>query len=56
MKTKSLYPKSEFIVFDNGKAGFNGEHSMMDATPTSRICEFICEGLDKNKFDHGSST
>ncbi len=34
----------QFIVFDNGRAGFNGEHSMMDATPTSRICEFICEG------------
>ena len=46
----------QFIIFDNGKAGFNGEHSMMDATPTSRICEFICEGLDKNKFDHGSPT
>lgn len=34
----------QFIIFDNGKAGFNGEHSMMDATPTSRLCEFVCEG------------
>ncbi|KAI9335833.1 carnitine O-acetyltransferase [Zopfochytrium polystomum] len=27
----------QFIVFENGKAGFNGEHSKMDATPTSRL-------------------
>ncbi|KAI8804554.1 Choline/Carnitine o-acyltransferase-domain-containing protein [Cladochytrium replicatum] len=33
----------QFIVFENGKAGFNGEHSMMDATPTSRLCEYISE-------------
>jgi carnitine O-acetyltransferase len=44
----------QFIVFDNGKAGFNGEHSMMDATPTSRLCDFICEGLDKGTLDLGS--
>jgi carnitine O-acetyltransferase len=46
----------QFIVFDNGKAGFNGEHSMMDATPTSRLCDFICEGLAQNKIDLGSPT
>jgi carnitine O-acetyltransferase len=41
----------QFIVFDNGRAGFLGEHSMMDATPTSRMCEFILESIDKNAFD-----
>lgn len=41
----------QFIVFDNGKAGFMGEHSMMDATPTSRLCEFILESIDKNTFN-----
>ncbi|KAJ3248221.1 Carnitine O-acetyltransferase mitochondrial [Chytriomyces hyalinus] len=46
----------EFIIFDNGVAGFNGEHSMMDATPTSRMCEFILEGLEKGKFNHGVSS
>lgn len=46
----------QFVVFENGRAGFNGEHSMMDATPTSRICEFICEGNDKGTFNHGSAT
>ena len=24
----------QFIIFDNGKAGFNGEHSNMEATIT----------------------
>lgn len=43
----------QFIVFDNGKAGFNGEHSMMDATPTHRLCEFVCEGIAKNSFKTG---
>jgi carnitine O-acetyltransferase len=23
----------------------------MDATPTNRICEFVCQGIDQNKFD-----
>ncbi|KAK5664662.1 Carnitine O-acetyltransferase mitochondrial [Batrachochytrium dendrobatidis] len=43
----------QFIIFDNGKAGFNGEHSMMDATPTSRCCEFVCKGLDQGTIDLG---
>ena len=43
----------QFIVFDNGKAGFLGEHSMMDATPTHRMCEYILEKLDKNELDLG---
>ncbi|TPX61639.1 hypothetical protein PhCBS80983_g00947 [Powellomyces hirtus] len=44
----------QFIVFENGKAGFLGEHSMMDATPTSMMCDFICKGLDRNTINHGS--
>jgi carnitine O-acetyltransferase len=34
----------QFIVFDNGKAGFNGEHSNMEATITHRLCDWVCEG------------
>ncbi|KAI8905496.1 acyltransferase ChoActase/COT/CPT [Gorgonomyces haynaldii] len=45
----------QFIIFDNGKAGFNGEHSMMDATPTSRLCEYVCESIATGKVNHGSS-
>ncbi|KAJ3021209.1 Carnitine O-acetyltransferase mitochondrial [Thoreauomyces humboldtii] len=44
----------QFIVFENGKAGFLGEHSMMDATPTSMMCEYICKGLDRNTINHGT--
>lgn len=45
----------QFIVFDNGKAGFMGEHSMMDATPTSRLCEFILESIDKRTINFDAS-
>ncbi|KAI8615223.1 acyltransferase ChoActase/COT/CPT [Chytriomyces sp. MP71] len=45
----------QFIVFDNGVAGFNGEHSMMDATPTSRMCEYILDSLEKGKINHGEA-
>ncbi|KAG5456996.1 MAG: Choline/Carnitine o-acyltransferase-domain-containing protein, partial [Olpidium bornovanus] len=31
----------QFVVFENGKAGFCGEHSLMDATPTARMCDFV---------------
>ncbi|KAL1922551.1 uncharacterized protein VTP21DRAFT_10090 [Calcarisporiella thermophila] len=44
----------QFIIFDNGKAGFIGEHSCMDGTPVARLNDYICEGLAKNKIDHGS--
>ncbi|KAI8998120.1 acyltransferase ChoActase/COT/CPT [Gaertneriomyces semiglobifer] len=46
----------QFIVFENGKAGFLGEHSMMDATPTSNMCDFICSGLSKDTINHGASS
>lgn len=41
----------QFIIHDNGKMGFCGEHSMMDATPTNRLCEFICEHLSNLSAD-----
>ncbi|KAI9199855.1 acyltransferase ChoActase/COT/CPT [Polychytrium aggregatum] len=44
----------EFTVFENGKAGFLGEHSMMDGTPTHRMCEWILDSLAKNSINHGS--
>jgi carnitine O-acetyltransferase len=46
----------QFIVFDNGKSGFMGEHSMMDGTPTHRLNNFVCDVLARNKLDHGSQT
>jgi carnitine O-acetyltransferase len=46
----------QFIVFDNGKAGFNGEHSRMEATITHRACDYICKGLKTNTIDHGEDS
>ncbi|CEG68463.1 Putative Carnitine O-acetyltransferase [Rhizopus microsporus] len=44
----------QFIVFDNGKAGFMGEHSCMDGTATCRLNEYVCDGLARNLVNHGS--
>ncbi|RCH95063.1 Carnitine O-acetyltransferase mitochondrial [Rhizopus azygosporus] len=44
----------QFIVFDNGKAGFMGEHSCMDGTATCRLNEYVCDGLARNLINHGS--
>ncbi|KAG1179307.1 hypothetical protein G6F70_002444 [Rhizopus microsporus] len=43
----------QFIVFENGKAGFMGEHSCMDGMATCRLNEFVCDGLARNKIEHG---
>ncbi|KAI9033447.1 Choline/Carnitine o-acyltransferase-domain-containing protein [Hyaloraphidium curvatum] len=40
----------QLIAFANGKCGFNGEHSMMDATPTARLGDFICARLLSVRF------
>lgn len=41
----------QFIVNDNGTAGFMGEHSMMDGTPTHRLCDTINALIVHNKLD-----
>ncbi|OLY79190.1 Carnitine O-acetyltransferase, mitochondrial [Smittium mucronatum] len=41
----------EFIVFENGKSGFLGEHSMMDGTPTCRLNEFVVSQTLSKTFD-----
>ncbi|KAG1469045.1 hypothetical protein G6F56_003491 [Rhizopus delemar] len=45
----------QFIVFENGKAGFAGEHSCMDGMATCRLNEYICDGLARNKIAHGTT-
>ncbi|QRV92663.1 carnitine O-acetyltransferase [Ceratobasidium sp. AG-Ba] len=49
------YDKHQFIVFENGKSGFLGEHSCMDGTPTLRLNEFMIATLARGKIDHGSA-
>ncbi|RDB23658.1 Carnitine O-acetyltransferase, mitochondrial [Hypsizygus marmoreus] len=44
----------EFIVFDNAVAGILGEHSVMDGTPTVRLCDDVLDMLHDPAFDHGA--
>lgn len=41
----------EFIINENGTSGFNGEHSMMDGTPTHRLNDYINMLIFTNKLD-----
>ena len=41
----------QFIINDNGTAGFMGEHSMMDGTPTHRLCDTVNAMIVHNKLD-----
>ncbi|KAG5647518.1 hypothetical protein DXG03_009455 [Asterophora parasitica] len=44
----------QFVVFDNAAAGLMGEHSVMDGTPTVRLCDDVLEMLHDPAFDHGT--
>ncbi|KAL1982171.1 hypothetical protein VTN96DRAFT_1706 [Rasamsonia emersonii] len=46
----------QFIINDNGTAGFMGEHSMMDGTPTHRINDYINKVIFGNKLDFDNPT
>lgn len=41
----------QFIVNDNGTAGFMGEHSMMDGTPTHRLNDHVNNLIFNKKID-----
>lgn len=41
----------QFIINDNGTSGFNGEHSMMDGTPTHRLNDTIMDWIFNEKLD-----
>jgi carnitine O-acetyltransferase len=43
----------EFIINDNGTAGFTGEHSMMDGTPTHRLCDTVNALIFGERLDFG---
>ncbi len=46
----------QFIINDNGTAGFMGEHSMMDGTPTHRLCDTLNALIVHNKLDFDNPT
>ncbi|OJJ80544.1 carnitine O-acetyltransferase CAT2 [Aspergillus glaucus CBS 516.65] len=41
----------QFIINDNGTAGFMGEHSMMDGSPTHRLNDVLNSFIFSNKID-----
>jgi carnitine O-acetyltransferase len=41
----------QFIINENGTAGFLGEHSMMDGTPTHRLNDYVNNVIFNNKLD-----
>ena len=51
-----FFDKHQLVVFDNGRSGFNGEHSCMDGTPTSRLFDWLLRALYAKKIDLGSSS
>jgi carnitine O-acetyltransferase len=46
----------QYVVAENGEAGFCGEHCMMDGTPTLKLTEWVLDNLSKNKIKLGDST
>ncbi|CAE6403608.1 unnamed protein product [Rhizoctonia solani] len=46
----------QFIVCDNGEAGFMGEHSVMDGTPTVRLCDEVITELQSQSFPHAGAS
>ena len=43
-----------FIINDNGTAGFLGEHSMMDGTPTHRLNDYVNMMIFNNRLDYSN--
>ncbi|KAN0086609.1 Acyltransferase ChoActase/COT/CPT [Elaphomyces granulatus] len=41
----------QFVINDNGTAGFNGEHSMMDGTPTHRLNDYVNKVIFNSLLD-----
>ncbi|KAL7418992.1 Carnitine O-acetyltransferase mitochondrial [Cryptotrichosporon argae] len=44
------FDKHQIIVGSDGVSGFNGEHSMLDGTPTLRLNEFMLASLTADKI------
>ncbi|KXS17894.1 acyltransferase ChoActase/COT/CPT [Gonapodya prolifera JEL478] len=55
--TSRYYDKhSQIIVWENGKAAFMGEHSMIDATPTAKLVDWVADQIYHNKLSHGTAS
>jgi len=51
-----FFDKHQIIVYENGKSGFNGEHSCMDGTPTSRLNDWMLRAIHAKKVAPGEPT
>ena len=51
LKSRFVDKPVQFVVFDNGVAGLMGEHSVMDGTPTARMCDDILTWLADPTFE-----
>ncbi|KAK7056386.1 hypothetical protein VNI00_002940 [Paramarasmius palmivorus] len=56
LKNRWVDKPCEYIVFDNGKAGLMGEHSVMDGTPTVRLCDEVLDMIASPDFDRGTGS
>lgn len=45
----------QFVVFENGKAGIMGEHSVMDGTPTVTLCDTVLNMIASLEWDQGQA-
>ncbi|KAK7025038.1 carnitine acetyl transferase [Favolaschia claudopus] len=45
----------QYIVYENGVAGLMGEHSVMDGTPTVRLCDDVLDAIASPSFDAGEA-
>jgi len=50
-----FFDKQEFIVYDNGRASYNGEHAVMDGTPTFRLNDTIGDIIAAGRQDEGAN-
>jgi carnitine O-acetyltransferase len=46
----------QFVLSPNGEMGIIGEHSVMDGTPTTRMCDEVLDAVYSPSFDHGPSS
>ncbi|PVG04926.1 carnitine acetyl transferase [Serendipita vermifera] len=46
----------QFVLAPNGEMGIVGEHSVMDGTPTTRMCDEVLDAVYSPSFDHGPAS
>ena len=46
----------QFVVTDDGAAGFVGEHSVMDGTPTAYLCDAVLDAIAAPHFATGTTS